>query len=155
MRDAFRVDWHTDMLVRAWRLASPVSSAALPGWCIGLTGRLLGRLGGRSVTGILGTSDRPSRPDSHKYVATTTTTSTTSSSADEKPPKHFTAWAQCVETITPSSWTADAGVPHQHVGGRRRGSGTPLSRHTTRASCTRPSHSGRSCHAGPSRPARP
>ena len=29
--------------------------------------------------------------------ATTTTTSTTSSSTDEKPPKHFTAWAQCVE----------------------------------------------------------
>ena len=29
--------------------------------------------------------------------ATTTTTTTTSSSADEKPPKHFTAWAQCVE----------------------------------------------------------
>ena len=29
---------------------------------------------------------------------TTTTTTTSSSTADEKPPKHFSAWAQCVET---------------------------------------------------------
>ena len=28
----------------------------------------------------------------------TTTTSTTSSTTDEKPPKHFTSWAQCVES---------------------------------------------------------
>ena len=81
--------------------------------------------------------------------ATTTTTSTTSSSADEKPPKHFTAWAQCVENYNAKL-----------LDGKLRrfptdiGFCTPLSR-AHQESCIRPSASERSCHAGLSRPARP